>query len=392
MAQNGYTRTPLRRNEREMLRRLIDQARRARISWEADARCAGCGVEMVDADSEQRYLPGCRTCADRRAKHRQRKPMTSAGTCRDVATTLLTTELMSTDIDELMRRQRRRLAKARSEQLAVFAVDERPVIRSQDELDAIVDWSRPPIVVGDAELTLEDDHAGTEHLIEVRERACLAVEGIRARVLARDDAAVYADGVEIEVWGFDRAQLHAVGATVYALDQTIVAAQSAYASADADSTVDASGFADVTALGHARVAARDWSTVYACDEAAITIHETHNPTDIERAFLDSDRPYQMTLFVLGRGRVTVGADSAPCVLALHRDGVLDAEDASDGWWRETLARTEDWVAERAEVFGDPLARLRQARALVDEQRRRVEQAATWRPLITPRTRRPDFAE
>lgn len=43
------------------------------IDWDADARCAGCGVERIDRDSaEPRYVGGCRTCADRRTKHRRR--------------------------------------------------------------------------------------------------------------------------------------------------------------------------------------------------------------------------------------------------------------------------------------------------------------------------------
>jgi hypothetical protein len=78
VARNGDKRTTLQADEREALRRLIDGARRARIVWEADARCAGCGVEMVDAEGEQRYVPGCRTCADRRAKHRSRAQPTAA--------------------------------------------------------------------------------------------------------------------------------------------------------------------------------------------------------------------------------------------------------------------------------------------------------------------------
>lgn len=59
-------------SERATLRRLVDAARRAAIDWDAIARCAGCGVEMVEPTGEPRYLRGCRTCADRRAKHRRR--------------------------------------------------------------------------------------------------------------------------------------------------------------------------------------------------------------------------------------------------------------------------------------------------------------------------------
>lgn len=318
--------------------------------------------------------------------------MTSAPPHGGPTTVPLTPELMTNDIDELMHLQRRRLAEARRELLAVFAVDGRPLIGTQEELNAIEDWSRPPIIGGDAELTLEDDHAGTEHLIELRDRACLTVEAARARIVARDGTTVYADGVEIDVWGFDRAQLDAIGATVYAFDETSVVAENARVWADDDSSVDTSGLTDVTALGRVRVAARDWAMVYACDDAAITVHQSHEPTAYQRAFLDADRPYQLMLFVLGRGRVTIGADSGPCVLALHRDGILDADDAPDAWWEETFARTEAWVAEREALFDDPLARLRAARALVDEQRRRVEAAATWRPLIAPRGRRSELAE
>lgn len=59
--------------ERQTLRRLIDAERRRRIRWEAEPRCARCGIEIVDRDDGgYRYAAGCPTCADRRAKHRQR--------------------------------------------------------------------------------------------------------------------------------------------------------------------------------------------------------------------------------------------------------------------------------------------------------------------------------
>jgi hypothetical protein len=46
--------------------------------------------------------------------------MTSAATCRDLATPILAPELMTTDIEELMGLQRRRLAKARNAELAAL--------------------------------------------------------------------------------------------------------------------------------------------------------------------------------------------------------------------------------------------------------------------------------
>jgi hypothetical protein len=55
---------------REALRRALDAHARARIDWQAEPRCAGCGVEQSDPWSEQyRYVPGCPTCTDRRHKH-----------------------------------------------------------------------------------------------------------------------------------------------------------------------------------------------------------------------------------------------------------------------------------------------------------------------------------
>jgi len=52
---------------------MIDGARRAAIDWDADVRCAGCGVEHVDSDSgEFRSVSGCRTCADRRSGRQRR--------------------------------------------------------------------------------------------------------------------------------------------------------------------------------------------------------------------------------------------------------------------------------------------------------------------------------
>ena len=58
---------------REALRRAVDRAVRARIVWDAEARCAGCGVEQIDPWSGvYRYVTGCRTCAHRASKHRQR--------------------------------------------------------------------------------------------------------------------------------------------------------------------------------------------------------------------------------------------------------------------------------------------------------------------------------
>ena len=61
------------RAERDLVRRLIDAATRARIAWDSQRRCVGCGVEIIDlSDGRFRYVAGCRTCADRRAKHRRR--------------------------------------------------------------------------------------------------------------------------------------------------------------------------------------------------------------------------------------------------------------------------------------------------------------------------------
>lgn len=58
---------------RHSLRLAIDRAVRARIDWDAEPRCAGCGVEQADPDSgAYRYVPGCPTCSDRASKHRQR--------------------------------------------------------------------------------------------------------------------------------------------------------------------------------------------------------------------------------------------------------------------------------------------------------------------------------
>jgi hypothetical protein len=54
---------------REALREAIDCAARARIDWQAEARCAGCRVEQFDPWTEEaRYVPGCKACSDRRLK------------------------------------------------------------------------------------------------------------------------------------------------------------------------------------------------------------------------------------------------------------------------------------------------------------------------------------
>ena len=65
-------RRSLTHRERATLRRLIDAARRARIAWDGEPRCARCGVEREDELGRPRYALGCRACADRRAKHRSR--------------------------------------------------------------------------------------------------------------------------------------------------------------------------------------------------------------------------------------------------------------------------------------------------------------------------------
>lgn len=58
---------------RHSLRLAIDRAVRTRIDWQAEPRCAGCGVEQLDEDSgAYRYVPGCPTCSDRASKHRCR--------------------------------------------------------------------------------------------------------------------------------------------------------------------------------------------------------------------------------------------------------------------------------------------------------------------------------
>lgn len=58
---------------RHSLRLAIDRAVRARIDWDAELRCVGCGVEQIDSDTgDYRYVPGCGTCSDRASKHRRR--------------------------------------------------------------------------------------------------------------------------------------------------------------------------------------------------------------------------------------------------------------------------------------------------------------------------------
>lgn len=58
---------------RQSLRLEIDRAVRSRIDWEAELRCAGCGVEQIDPDTgAYRYVDGCPTCTDRRGKRQLR--------------------------------------------------------------------------------------------------------------------------------------------------------------------------------------------------------------------------------------------------------------------------------------------------------------------------------
>lgn len=57
---------------RQALRLAIDRAVRARIDWQAEPRCSGCGGELFDEDGQPEYIAGCRLCTDRRCKHRLR--------------------------------------------------------------------------------------------------------------------------------------------------------------------------------------------------------------------------------------------------------------------------------------------------------------------------------
>lgn len=46
-AMSGELRSPMGARKRARLRLLIDRAARARVRWEDDSRCAGCGVELA---------------------------------------------------------------------------------------------------------------------------------------------------------------------------------------------------------------------------------------------------------------------------------------------------------------------------------------------------------
>lgn len=64
-----YERRPLTREQRDLIRTLIDRAARAQINWTEEARCARCGVEHIDPwTGAYRYVPGCRSCTDRKLR------------------------------------------------------------------------------------------------------------------------------------------------------------------------------------------------------------------------------------------------------------------------------------------------------------------------------------
>jgi hypothetical protein len=64
-----YERSPLTRDQRDLIRTLIDRAARVQINWTAEARCRGCGVEQIDPWTRaHRYVAGCRTCTDRKLR------------------------------------------------------------------------------------------------------------------------------------------------------------------------------------------------------------------------------------------------------------------------------------------------------------------------------------
>jgi hypothetical protein len=56
---------------RQQLREAIDVAVRGRVDWQAAPRCVACGSELSDEEGRPQYLVGCRTCSDRRCKHRR---------------------------------------------------------------------------------------------------------------------------------------------------------------------------------------------------------------------------------------------------------------------------------------------------------------------------------
>ena len=56
---------------RQRLREAIDVTVRAGIDWQAEPRCVACGSELSDEEGKPQYLVGCRTCSDRRCKHRR---------------------------------------------------------------------------------------------------------------------------------------------------------------------------------------------------------------------------------------------------------------------------------------------------------------------------------
>lgn len=57
------------REQRELIRKLIDLAVRAKIASEERMSCAGCGMALRD------WTPGCSTCTDRHGKWRKRKSL-----------------------------------------------------------------------------------------------------------------------------------------------------------------------------------------------------------------------------------------------------------------------------------------------------------------------------
>jgi hypothetical protein len=289
---------------------------------------------------------------------------------------------------ELVATQRAAVARKRARDLARFGVAERDEIRTQGELDALRDWSRPPLLIGDGLFLLDSAPYDTGgYALELRDSTNASVLNCAAVIAVHDSAHLSAEGAETTVWAFDNAEVEvADGSCVFAFGRSTISADNArLVVADDNSRVTMTSFSEVIALNQASVVAQAGSLVVAAEDALVVLEEAAPDDSAVLGFQDDDYRPCCKVVIHGPAAVKVVPASRPCALFLADDAAqTDALEATAAWWDETLRLTEK---ERANFKGaDPLVRLRERRQRIETLVRQIEAAPTFKANRSPRGR------
>lgn len=294
--------------------------------------------------------------------------------------------------EDIIRQHREFLAHEEASQLEPFRGDGRPTLRRQAKLEAIRDWNRPPILVGQERFDLDDLAQAVgedgEYLVEARDSVQIYLKRAKARIVARERAQVCIEGEQACVWAFDRSDIEVYrGATAFARDNSKALIVGGVLYAGGESRSELCDGATAVIAEQAEVTVNDTSKVIVGEQARVVIGAGTAGPGVGVLLSVLGEVACPLVTVLGPATVTVKRDSEPCVLLLYDPDVeVIAKTAPIRWWGETFSLTEQFLSRNPSRMGDPMPLLGEVRARYDEDFWRIETSAGWRPLATPRTR------